>query len=792
MAVLNRKLGRDLLGSAGLLATVVTIIAVGTSAFIAMGSAYRILSASQHAYYETYRFADFWVDVKKAPLTAVEPIARLPGVAAVETRVAFDVILDVPGVVEPITGRLLSVPARGFDRTINGVHLVRGSGFSDDRDEEVIIGEAFANAHHLGPGDRIALILNRKREVYVIVGTAISPEYVYMVRGEGDFLPDPKHFGILYIKEAYAREVLDFQDACNQIVGRLVPGHEGEVETILREIDRRLDAYGVLATTPRARQASNRFLSDEIHGLEITSVFMPAIFLGVAALILNIVMSRLAVRQRAIIGTLKALGYSDRQVLVHYLSFGLAIGLLGGLMGIGLGLVFTYGMVELYKTIFQFPRFIWQVHPDLFLIGLAISLTFAVVGTTKGVWRVLRLRPAEAMRPPPPERGGAVFLERFPAMWRPLGFRTHIALRSLARNRGRTASGAIASALATAIILMALIMYDSFAFLVEFQFDRVTHADVTVGMRDERGRRALYEAAALPGVDYAEPMLGLTCDVRHGRYARRLVVSGLSPGHRLLTPMTADLRPIDIPPEGLVLSRKLAQILRVDVGDTLAVTPVRGRRETVHVPVLSTVDSFLGLECYADIRYLSRIVGESFAVNSVEASVAPAQARELFRSLKTLPNAQGVSVLANTKANIQTQLIDTMHISIGIMIAFAGVIAFGSMLNASLIEIADRVRDVSTFRLLGYRPWQIAAIFFRQNAVVFLLGLALSGPIGYGMTVGMSSAYDTELFRMPIVVRWPSIVGAAGAAFVFVVVAQWFVYRQIVRLDWRQGVSVKE
>src|SRR5687768_773841 len=251
MSVLTRKLRRDLIGNAGVLLTVFAIIAVGTGSFIGLGSAQRILETSQHSYYNKYQFADFWVEVKKAPLTTLPVIAELPGVASVESRVVFDLIMDIPGVTQPITGRLISAPARGFDKTINGVHLLRGSGFSDDRQAEVIVGEAFARARNLNPGDRIWLILNRKRESFIIVGTAISPEYVYMVRGPGDFAPDPQHFGILYVKEDYARQVLDFKDSCNQIVGRLVPGAEKDIDVLLTRIDRILDPYGVLATTPR-------------------------------------------------------------------------------------------------------------------------------------------------------------------------------------------------------------------------------------------------------------------------------------------------------------------------------------------------------------------------------------------------------------------------------------------------------------------------------------------------------------------------------------------------------------
>lgn len=792
MRALHRKLIRDLRGSAGTLLSVVAIIAIGTGSFIGLGSAQRILESSQAAYYRTYRFADFWIDVKKAPLTEVERIAAMPEIAAIDARVIFDVILDLDGEPKPITGRLISTPARGFDRTLNGICLIRGSGFSDDRNEEAIISEAFAAAHHLEVGDRIHVILNRKRESFVIVGTAISPEYVYMVRGPGDLIPDPHRFGILYVKDDYARDVLDFKDACNQIVGQVVPGTHDQIDVILDRIDRALHPFGVLELTPRRRQASHRFLSDEIKGLAVSATIMPAVFLGVAALVLNILMIRLAQRQRTVIGTLKAIGYTDRAVMVHFLSFGVAVGLIGGLAGAALGIGLTHLMLDAYREFFQFPTFLYRSYPDLMLFGLMISVAFSLVGTIRGVREVLRLQPAEAMRQRPPDRGGSIFLERFPRIWRLFGFRTHMALRSLFRNRTRTVTAIVATALATSIIFMSIASYDSFLYLVQYQFDMVAHSDVDIGMRDEASMRALYEARSLPGVDYAEPLLGVRCDLRHGRNARRMVITGLSESHRLTTPMDADQKPIRIPDDGLVLSRKLAELLDVRVGDKLEMTPVRGRRETRHVRVASIVETFLGMDCYADIRYLSRVVGESLAINAVQLAVSPAKVGELLRDIKTIPNAQGLGVRADAKASIEQTLVDTSLFSIGIMVIFAGVIAFGSTLNNALIEIGDRLREISTLRVIGYHPGQIAGILFRQSLATFVVGLLLAFPLGYYMVRLIATAYDSELYRMPVIIRPVVVVYTVVLASTFMAVAQWVVHHQIRKIDWREGVQVKE
>jgi putative ABC transport system permease protein len=311
-------------------------------------------------------------------------------------------------------------------------------------------------------------------------------------------------------------------------------------------------------------------------------------------------------------------------------------------------------------------------------------------------------------------------------------------------------------------------------------------------MRDDASIRALYEGRALPGVDYAEPILGVRCDLRHGSNARRMTVTGLSAEHRLTTPLDAEGEPIRIPSEGLVLSRELAKLLDARVGDTLELQPVRGRTETRHVRVASIVKSFLGVDCYANVHYLSRIVGESLAMNSIQLAVNPVKLPALYRKIKELPNARGLSVRADAKHNIEKTLVETSVFSIGLLVIFAGVISFGSTLNNALMEIGDRVREIATLRVLGYRPGQVAGILFRQSAVTFVAGLVLAFPLGYGMVKLVAAAYDSELYRMPVVIRPSAVITTIVLAVAFLLIAQGIVYRQIVKLDWRAGVQVKE
>ncbi|MGC3969669.1 MAG: hypothetical protein QM775_20765 [Pirellulales bacterium] len=331
MRVLDRKLGRELRSSSFLLLAVGSIMAIGVSAYAALGSAYRNLMTAQRLYYAECRMADFTVDLKKAPLADAAAIAELPGVVEIRPRIQFFATVDLENVVEPINGIVISMPNER--RTvINDIVLRQGGYFTDRRDNEVILNDAFARANNVYPGQWIHLLLNNRRQELFVVGTAISSEFTYLV-GPGSFVPDSKRLGVFYIKQTFAEEVFDFQGACNQVVGRVTPSLRDRPDEILRRAELLLDSYGVLNTVPLRDQPSNRFLSNEIMGLRAFGIINPAIFLAVAALVLNVLMSRLAEQQRVVVGTLKALGYSNMAIFWHFLKFGLAVGALSGLGG---------------------------------------------------------------------------------------------------------------------------------------------------------------------------------------------------------------------------------------------------------------------------------------------------------------------------------------------------------------------------------------------------------------------------------------------------------------------------
>jgi putative ABC transport system permease protein len=790
--VLDRKVLRELFASKGLLLAITSLIAVGVMAYIYMRSSYNNLNREKDRYYEQCRMADFWIDVKKVPLAELDLIAELPGVSEIRPRIQFFATVDLERVAEPLNGMVLSLPDRQKP-IINDIVLRRGSYFTDRRRNEVIVNDAFARKQGLFPGQWIHLILNNRREEMFIVGTAMSSEFVYLV-GPGTITPDPEHFGVFYLKQSYAEEVFDMDGAANQIVGVVAPSWRDRIDEILDQAELRLDDYGVASTTPRKDQASNRFLSDEIRGLGTFANILPVIFLAVAAMVLNVLMTRLIDQQRSIIGTLKAVGYSNSQIFWHFMKFGGLVGLFGGLVGLPLGYGMAVFITSIYKQFFEFPQLENRIYPDLYLTALGISMGCSLIGCWKGTRSSLQLKPAEAMRPKPPASGGRVWLEHFTGLWRRLSFGWRLVIRNVVRHKARTAVGVFAASMGAAILMCGFMLRVGIEYIIEFQFEKVLRSDVDVGFKDERGWDALQEARNLPGVDYAEPTLDVSCEFTNGPYHRKGGITGLKPGARLTMPRDLDANPVPIKPVGLTMTRKMADLLHLKPGDTVFIKPTKGLQQTRAVPVVEIADSFMGLGVYADIDYLSRLIGEELAITGVQVKTNPDKRlqAEMLTELKRLPAMQSYNARTNTIKNLVETVVNTQSIFIGLLVIFAGVIFFASLLNTSLIALAERKREVATLRVLGYTEYQIGGYFLRESMMLNAIGTALGLPLGYGLCLWLTTIYDTEMFRFPLISPPAVWFGVIGLAILFGLAAHLFVQREINKLDWREALNVKE
>lgn len=790
VSVLHRKLLRELNQSRWQLLAIAALITSGISCYVGLLSTYEDLERTRVAYYAECRMADFWIGLKKAPRSALDELAPLPGIADLRARIRFEITVNLDQVDHPVSGRLLSLPEQR-QSVINGFVLRRGSYFTGESQREVIIDEAFADEHQLDPGDTLELLLNGRLELLSIVGTASSSEFTYLI-GPGSLIPDPRTYGVFYVQQEFAESLYDFEGACNEVIGTVAP--ETDVTRLLIDIEERLDDYGVAAVVPLKDQVSHFMLVNEIVMGRKMAVTLSSIFLLVSALILNILMTRFVEQQRTIVGTLKAIGVRQSRITLHYMSFGLAVGFAGSLLGCLAGNAMAGGLTSVYSQYYSFPVLEHEWSLRYSLEGTLIGMLASLSGCWRGVRAVARLHPAEAMRPAAPRRGHHILLERAPVIWTRLGFESQLVLRDLFRYRARTLAGLFASTMGAAMLLTALYYRDSLIHLVKFQYELVDRSDYQLVLRDETPGEVLDEIRQLPGVNHVEPSLAVACRLVNGHRSRRVSIIGIPADSQLNIPRTRAGIRIPIPESGLILDQRIADSLGLELGDPITMIPVRGDRTPRKTTLAQITHGYLGTTIYAQIDELNRLIHEQQTLNLVLVKSDPAVDinRQFKQELKTLPALQALNDTRQARQNLEFEIIRNLNVMTWWLIFFSGLIFFGSIINSTLVTLSERAREIATLRVVGYQMQDVGRLFLREILWINLTGSLLGLPVGYALSAVSAEAFSSDLFRMPLKIEWTTWLLTPTLSLVFCLLSHQIVERRLKHMDWRSALMIKE
>ena len=607
---LHRKMLRELWRLRAQLLSIGLVVATGVVTVVTMRGTYEALFDARADYYRDYRLADVWSSLEQAPETVREKIQEVPGVSAVATRVSSYANLDLPWLDAPGVGLFVSVPDRGRP-TLNDIHLIHGRYLAPGRSDEVIASETFFAANDLALGDRISAVLNGRRTELTVVGTAISPEHSYSAP-PGALYPDDERYGVFWMTRTVLGSVLDAEDAFNEVAVGLGPGANSR--EVIRELNEILEPYGGLGAYPREDQFSYRILDDELAQNRTTGTVIPAVFLGVAAFLLNLVLGRLISTQRTEIGTLKAFGYTQAEVGLHYLSYAVSAVGLGTVLGALGGIWAGNAMVGLYQEFFKFPQLQYELSASLVAFGSATSLLAAVAGGWGAVHRATRLTPAEAMRPEAPPRFEPGLLERA-GLGRLLPTGGRLVLRNMERRPVRSLVSSLGVAFSVAILVVGAFMFDGVSRLMELQFAVAQREDLSISFNRPLGEGVLLDLVNMEAVSRAEPYHAVPVRIRAGHRTKELSLTGLAPDSRLRSIVGSDGRIHPLPLHGLVLSAFVADELDIGPGSYVEVEVLTGRRAEGILPVTRVVDDFLGSSVWITLEGLHRFTGEGRLVS---------------------------------------------------------------------------------------------------------------------------------------------------------------------------------
>jgi putative ABC transport system permease protein len=746
---LDRKLLRDLSRMKGQVVAVSLVMACGLAMMIMTRSLILTLESTREAYYQRYALADVFCTLKRAPLSAAEGVKSLPGVASVETRVVLDVTLDLPGLTEPATGHLVSLPEDGGPQKLNRVFLRSGRFPRPDERREVVLGESFATENQLQPGDSLVAVIYGRRETLKICGIGLSPEFVFEARA-GETLPDHKRFSVIWMNYRALAVAYNMDGAFNDICIDLAPG--AEAAPVIEEMDRLLERYGSGGGYMRKEQASAQRLDDELRVLYSLSVAYPLVFLSVAAFMVNAVLARIVRLQREQIAQMKALGYSSWQVGGHYLKFVLVIGVLGtAIGGIG-GRYLGEGLVSLYTEFFRFPELVFRMDWSALGLALGISLGASMLGVLSVVRQAVKLPPAEAMRPEPPADFKPSVFERI-GLTRFFSPTFRMALRNIERRPWQAVFTCCGLALATGLMVLPGAMSDSIDYLLTFQWNSVQRQDVAVFLTEPSSNKGLHDLEHLPGVIRAEAIRSVPARLKFGHHQRKLSVTGIPKGSDLNRLLDENERPITMPEDGLLMSKILAEVLGARIGDEVRVEMLEGRRTAVSVPIRGLIEDFAGVAAYMDIHALRRLLKEGDSVNGAYLAVDHKHWDRFMRGVKDTPRAAFVMVKRDQLAAFRETTGKSMGILRKLYFTLAVIVAFGVVYNSARIALSERSRELATLRVVGFSMAEVRGVLVGELALLVLIALPFGLLFGRGIALFIMNSFSTETVRLPIVIN---------------------------------------
>ena len=785
MSALHRKLWRDLRQLRGQVIAIALVVIGGIGTMVMAQSNYGALDSTRALYYTEYRFADVFARVERAPLTVLEPIRAIRGIREAEPRVTGFVNLELPGFEEPVTGQIVSLPRPG-DPGLNRLFLRAGR--LPVGGQEAVVGEVFAEAHGLRPGDMLVAILNGRRQRLTVTGIGLSPEFIYQIR-PGDVFPDFERFGVLWMAYEPVATAFDMDGAFNDLSVSLT--RDANEADVIDTLDALLGRYGGAAAHGRDLQLSHRYLDEELGQLSVMTRLFTAVFLGVAAFLLNVVTGRLVTAQREQIAVLKAYGYSRHEVSRHYAELVLLMVGAGVAPGLALGAWLGRGLADIYMDFYRFPYLAWTLEPSVIALAAGFALVAAAIGTAGALHRVYRLPPAEAMRPEAPTAFRRSLTERI-GLGALLDPAARMILRNLGRRPLRTLLSITGIAFAVGILVMSRFQRGAIEQMIDVQFGFAQRDDFAVTFAEPASSRAASELAAIPGVRSVEPFRSAAVRLRNGHREYQTALQGLPDRADLKRVLDANLAPASLPADGLLMTDYLADLLDVRPGGSVDVEFLEGQRRTVAVTVAGVVHEYLGVGAYARREVVNRLLDEGGVLSGAWLAADRARRAGVTAELRARPRIAAVTDRAATVQSFRDTMAESILTFTLIATLMAGSIAVGVIYNASRITLEERGRELASLRVLGYTRREVRALLLGELFTLSFAALLPGFLAGLGMVWLLVRGFSSDLYRVPLVIA-PSGFAIAGlVALAATALSGWLVRRRLDRLDLVAALKLKE
>ena len=787
-----KKFWRDLGEAKGQFLSVLVVVMIGVMFYTGMNSALAAVGGAGDRYFKEYGLADIFSTVIRAPEGAVDRVAAIPGVKQAEGRVVQDARISV-GDSDAIV-RLISLPDQKRD-IINDIRLTTGGYFSAEGGNQCIVSENFFKANGLATGQTIEPIINGNRVKLKVVGTEQSPEYTYEIRDVSDLVPDPKKFGLIYVKKSYLQSVTGFEGAVNDI--SVLLDKNGDGKTVTEEMKKMLQQYGESSTVERKDQLSYNMFHSDVENLKSMGSAFPMLFFIASAVIIYITMTRMIENQRTQMGVLKALGYSDREIMLHYQTYPVLVGVLGSILG-SLAGIFVVGkaMIHLYNTYYNLPMEDTEAHWELLLPASLLALIFCVAAGWNACRKELRLVPAESMRPKPPASGRKILLENFSLFWKRINFSWKIILRNIFRNKRRSAMASVGIVFSMMLILMAMGYRNSVDYLMNVQFHQIQKFDLKVSFSKVMNADELNYLRSIDHVQSVEPVLETGMELTNGWRKKDIGLIALDTDSKLYGVLDAQGSRAAIPETGILLPGRLMESLGLKTGDKAYLRSFypgkNDEKDKKPVIVRGSTLEMLGQNAVCSTDSLNYLLGEGTVVNAAYLKLENSGSEaEVTRSLKEIASVGNVQSKAEIISNMQ-QTMGTMTSMIGIMILGAGILTFAVIYNITNINIFERRREIATLSVLGFTTGELKSLIFNENFFLGAFGALMGILPGKLLMESVINMAATDTMWLPAILNPGSYWIAVLLIGVFTVTANLLLGKKVREIDMVESLKSAE
>lgn len=796
MKSLDRKVLRELWSIRGQVMAIAIVIAAGLSTVVMSYVTLASLKETREQYYLEYGFPDLFVSLKRAPLTLLPAIESIQGVQQVQPRVVAPARITLEDYDEPIQGQLVGISQTKVNapNSLNRIYLKEGrlpaqslafDGAKQSGRIEVLVSEAFAEPHDLHPGDKLSIIVNGKQQLLLIVGVALSPEYIYQI-APGTLIPDFERYGIIWIDHDFLESTYDMQDAFNDLAIRINP--QINPEAVIEKLDEYLKTYGGLGAYDREKQVSHLFLSEEFKQLDAMGRSFSIIFLGVTILLLNMVLGRMIASEREIIASLKAFGFSHWNIAVHYSKLVLGITIIGIVLGVATGLFLGEQMAQMYIEYYRLPYLSYQLQWPVLIYSTGITLLASLTGAWFSIRKAVRLQPAEAMQPEIPYHYSESWVERL-GLKRYLSQPSRMIIRHLQAHPVKSAFSVLGSATACAIMIVGTFFMDAMDFMLESEFYIAQREDLDINFINPTSYKAVYELNAMQGITRVEPYRRAAVKIIAEHRNHRTSLIGLSPDNHLHQLLDANNKLINIPGKGLVISDFLAQKLAVKKGDWLSLEFLDGKRLQRKVPVVGINYQYIGLSAYMNRAALNELLQEGSVISGAWLAIDD---RSVIESLKQLPQVAGVAEKDAMLKSFNDTVADFLLSYIVFISGLSMIIAFGVIYNNARITLAERNRELASLRVLGFTHHEVSRILLGELTLITILAIPLGLLMGYWLSYAFISGLQQELFRIPLIIHADTYAQAVLVILCAAILSGWMVRQKLTQVDLVAMLKVRE